>query len=493
MTQILRTIFSQKYLFYTNTLGGGVLMCLGDTIQQTIELYTKADKTGYDLKRVAHMGITVSLLHQHPGGWSPHVSRRYDSTDHSEADYPYRNDHGKTYHCQYNSSKIKVYSDKYYKFRGANTILQMLVQHGPVVALMNADLLHSYTAGNIPCSSLGPPQHFFYKYLDKYLPKRSGKSIALKLCLDQAIISPVCIIIFLYGIGILEAKPKDEIKEEVRDKFLVIYTTDCLLWPPCQFVNFTYISAHFVNNDDVFGLRGEEIVHHVEKDKIEESLANAVDKRLESILEAKPKDEIKEEVRDKFLVIYTTDCLLWPPCQFVNFTYISAQYRVIYVNLVSIVYDIMLSYIKYNDDVFGLRGEEIVHHVEKDEESLANAVNKRLEIYGMGILEAKPKDEIKEEIRDKFLVIYTTDCLLWPPCQFINFTYISPQYRVMYVNLITIVYDIMLSYIKYNDDVFGLRGEEIVHHVEKDKIEENLANAVDKRLESNGNGREKKD
>ncbi|KAI5695111.1 hypothetical protein M8J76_010703 [Diaphorina citri] len=67
----------------------------------------------------------------------------------SEADYPYRNDHGKTYHCQYNSSKIKVYSDKYYKFRGANTILQMLVQHGPVVALMNSHLLHSYTAGMI--------------------------------------------------------------------------------------------------------------------------------------------------------------------------------------------------------------------------------------------------------------------------------------------------------------------------------------------------------
>ncbi|XP_017298254.1 PXMP2/4 family protein 4-like [Diaphorina citri] len=213
MTQILRTMFSQKYLFYTNSLGGGVLMCLGDTIQQTIELYTKVDKRGYDLKRVAHMGI-IGLV-------------------------------------------------------------------------------------------MGPPQHFFYKYLDKYLPKRSGKSIALKLCFDQAIISPVCIIIFLYGMGILEAKPKDEIKEEIRDKFLVIYTTDCLLWPPCQFVNFTYISP---------------------------------------------------------------------------------QYRVMYVNLITIVYDIMLSYIKYNDDVFGLRGEEIVHHVEKDkiEKNLANAVDKRLESNGNG-------------------------------------------------------------------------------------------------------------
>ncbi|KAL1450588.1 hypothetical protein WDU94_002931 [Cyamophila willieti] len=180
MGHFFRTIFSQRFLFYTNSLGSGILMCVGDTIQQSLEIYTKDNKSGYDLKRIAHMG-TIGLF-------------------------------------------------------------------------------------------MGPPTHFFYKYLDHFIPKISYKTIAYKICLDQTVISPTCIVIFLAGLGILESKTTKEITDEIKEKFLLIYSTDWMLWPPCQYVNFTYV---------------------------------------------KPK------------------------------------YRVMYVNVITVIYDIILSYIKYTEDLFG--------------------------------------------------------------------------------------------------------------------------------------------
>lgn len=162
-------------------------MCVGDTIQQSVEMYTRPNKQGYDLRRICHMG-TIGLF-------------------------------------------------------------------------------------------MGPPQHFFYKYLDKYLPKKSIKSIAGKICLDQAIISPVCILIFLGGLGYLERKPKEDIHAEIREKFLIIYSTDWMLWPPCQYVNFTYVKA---------------------------------------------------------------------------------KYRVMYVNVITVIYDVILSYIKYTDNLFGTKSDGAV-------------------------------------------------------------------------------------------------------------------------------------
>ncbi|XP_023722950.1 mpv17-like protein 2 isoform X2 [Cryptotermes secundus] len=70
--------------------------------------------------------------------------------------------------------------------------------------------------------------------------------------------------------------------------------------------------------------------------------------------------------------------------------------------------------------------------------------------FGMGYLESHTWDEIISESKMKFFSIYMVDWLVWPPTQIINFYFLSSKYRVMYINIVTMLYDVFLSYIKHN-------------------------------------------
>ena len=49
--------------------------------------------------------------------------------------------------------------------------------------------------------------------------------------------------------------------------------------------------------------------------------------------------------------------------------------------------------------------------------------------------------------------VFQFDWIIWPPTQYINFKYIPQSARVLYVNIITVLWDIFLSYIKHIDEV----------------------------------------
>ncbi|XP_055627807.1 mpv17-like protein 2 [Toxorhynchites rutilus septentrionalis] len=80
-------------------------------------------------------------------------------------------------------------------------------------------------------------------------------------------------------------------------------------------------------------------------------------------------------------------------------------------------------------------------------------------MYSAGLLEGNSVRRCSDELADKFWVIYTADWLIWPPTQFINFYFLSPKYRVLYINGITMLYNVFLCYIKHNDD-FRIDSEE---------------------------------
>ncbi|XP_018562229.1 mpv17-like protein 2 [Anoplophora glabripennis] len=71
--------------------------------------------------------------------------------------------------------------------------------------------------------------------------------------------------------------------------------------------------------------------------------------------------------------------------------------------------------------------------------------------YSMGALELKPVKECNEELKNKFAEVYVMDWFVWPPTQFINFYYVPRKYQVFYINFVTMLYNVFLSYIKHRE------------------------------------------
>lgn len=71
--------------------------------------------------------------------------------------------------------------------------------------------------------------------------------------------------------------------------------------------------------------------------------------------------------------------------------------------------------------------------------------------YGMGFLEHKTLQDSTAEIKKKLMYAYTADCMYWPPVQFINFYFLPTHYRVIYINVATMIFNIFLSYMKHYD------------------------------------------
>ncbi|XP_014206059.1 mpv17-like protein 2 [Copidosoma floridanum] len=91
----------------------------------------------------------------------------------------------------------------------------------------------------------GPFHHYFYAVLERYLPGRSTRSIFKKTVLDQAIASPTCLGIFFFGLGALERKNLNDINGEVRLKLMDTWKVDCMFWPPSQFINFLFVPMRY--------------------------------------------------------------------------------------------------------------------------------------------------------------------------------------------------------------------------------------------------------
>lgn len=72
--------------------------------------------------------------------------------------------------------------------------------------------------------------------------------------------------------------------------------------------------------------------------------------------------------------------------------------------------------------------------------------------YPACYLEDKTLKETNDELISKFPYIYITDWCVWPAAQYVNFQYLDPKYRVIFVNVMTALYNVFISYIKHDEE-----------------------------------------
>ena len=59
------------------------------------------------------------------------------------------------------------------------------------------------------------------------------------------------------------------------------------------------------------------------------------------------------------------------------------------------------------------------------------------------------KDSFRE-LKDKFVTTFILDLAIWPGAQALNFYYVPPPLRLMYLNGVYLMWSIILSYLKHN-------------------------------------------
>jgi len=93
--------------------------------------------------------------------------------------------------------------------------------------------------------TIGGVCHFWYLWLDRFLPGRTFSIALKKMLLDQIICSPVTIGTFFVTLAVVERSSADEFLEELRSKSWRLYLAEWVIWPPAQMINFFFLPLRY--------------------------------------------------------------------------------------------------------------------------------------------------------------------------------------------------------------------------------------------------------
>ncbi|KAJ8910514.1 hypothetical protein NQ315_002456 [Exocentrus adspersus] len=314
--------------------------------------------------------------------------------------------------------------------------------------------------------ALGPIHHYFYVWIAKVMPDRSMWTITKKIMLDQLVMSPICIVVFFYGMGILESKPIPKCNEEIKNKYMGVYLMDWCVWPPTQFINFYYIPVKY----QVFYINAVAVLYNIFLSYFKHKDINY--KALSPIARCvSTTRHTKSPIRSGITLAFGKYLLLT---------------NTISSGVLMLVGDICQQEIEYRQNKlpqrydFGrmsrmftvgfalgpfhhyfyiwlakvLPARNVVTVMKKIliDQFIMGPICIVAFFYSMSALEMKPMVKWNEEVKNKFVEVYVMDWCVWPPTQFINFYYVPVKYQVFYINFITMLYNVFLSYIKHREE-----------------------------------------
>ncbi|XP_032999134.1 mpv17-like protein 2 [Lacerta agilis] len=67
----------------------------------------------------------------------------------------------------------------------------------------------------------------------------------------------------------------------------------------------------------------------------------------------------------------------------------------------------------------------------------------------MGLLQGHTVAASWKEFKEKFTEYFIAELTVWPAAQMVNFLFLAPRYRVLFVNVVTLGWNVYLSYLKH--------------------------------------------
>ncbi|KAJ8715994.1 hypothetical protein PYW08_013279 [Mythimna loreyi] len=87
-----------------------------------------------------------------------------------------------------------------------------------------------------------PTLYYWYKFLDKKFVGTAVKTVLTKVACDQFLMTPTLLALFFVVLSVLERK--ENVFEELQQKYKTAFIANQTFWIPVQTVNFFFIPSH---------------------------------------------------------------------------------------------------------------------------------------------------------------------------------------------------------------------------------------------------------
>eukprot|EP01127_Copromyxa_protea_P020634 TRINITY_DN6920_c0_g1_i2.p1 TRINITY_DN6920_c0_g1~~TRINITY_DN6920_c0_g1_i2.p1 ORF type:complete len:189 (-),score=25.54 TRINITY_DN6920_c0_g1_i2:85-651(-) len=87
----------------------------------------------------------------------------------------------------------------------------------------------------------GPIYHYWYKFMERMIPGQTMKPVLTKLLVDQSVMAPTIITTFFFGMGLMQAKPLEDIYHKWRREIIPTLKGNYVLWPAATFIAYKYV------------------------------------------------------------------------------------------------------------------------------------------------------------------------------------------------------------------------------------------------------------